>query len=67
MQYNWSNANRVTIKKIFSGLNQTKLQSGRQGVGGKCCGAGLCLCLARCVHTNIAVIYIEILKKKKKS
>lgn len=34
MQHNWSNANRVTVKKIFSGLNQTEFQSGRQGWGG---------------------------------
>lgn len=66
MQHNWSNANRVTVKKIFSGLNQTEFQSGRQGWGGggKCCGAGECLCLVWCTYR--AVRYIEILKKNLK-
>lgn len=62
MQHNWSNANRVTVKKIFSGLNRTELQSGRQGWGGGS-AAGLGVPLPGLVYIQSSEIHQNILKK----
>lgn len=63
MQHNWSNANRVTVKKIFSGLNQTEFQSGRQGWGGGEVLRGWGVPLPGLVYIQSSEIHRNIKKK----